>query len=208
MVSRLSRQIEATRHPTRLPSLDWKLADEQESIRRNDRRAIAFVPDRQRRPARVYLYPHSLHNIPQRLKRRPRLLFESFIRGRTRCNNGRLNRNQVLFPVPGPGKKNAVVFRGHRTAYKPWQNPRLFSVRAIHRPSIELKYGDHRIEWAKQVKYLGYVFTPKLGFGAMIKHAKRKIRHRVAIVATCTGRGSCSPERIRQMAKVFSRKES
>ena len=57
-----------------------------------------------------------------------------------------------------------------------------FSARAVQRPEIELTCGEHRIPWEKEVKYLGYVFSPKMGFGAMIIKAKAKIRQRVAMI--------------------------
>ena len=46
--------------------------------------------------------------------------------------------------------------------------PAFFSARAAHSPAIELKCAEHSIAWASQVKYLGYICTPKLGFSAII----------------------------------------
>ncbi|CAF3321965.1 unnamed protein product [Rotaria socialis] len=58
----------------------------------------------------------------------------------------------------------------------------LFSARAIGYPDIALKCGNNKIEWVKEIKYLGYVFTPKLGFSAMIQKTMLKVRQRVAMV--------------------------
>ncbi|CAF4605186.1 unnamed protein product, partial [Rotaria magnacalcarata] len=58
----------------------------------------------------------------------------------------------------------------------------LFSARAIGYPDIALKCGNNKIEWVKEIKYLGYVFTPKLGFSAMIQKTMLKVRQGVAMV--------------------------
>ena len=56
------------------------------------------------------------------------------------------------------------------------------STRAVQRPELEKTCGEQRIQWENEVKYLSYVFSSKMGFGAMIKKAKAKIRQRVAMI--------------------------
>ena len=69
-----------------------------------------------------------------------------------------------------------------------------FSARTVTKPKIELKCGEIEIDWAAKVKYLGYVFTPKLGFGEMIGISKSKIRQRVARIVSFKLNGSTSQQ--------------
>lgn len=47
---------------------------------------------------------------------------------------------------------------------------------------IALKCGNNEIEWVKEIKYLGYAFTSKLGFNAIIKKTMLKVCQRVAMI--------------------------
>jgi hypothetical protein len=67
----------------------------------------------------------------------------------------------------------------------------LWSARAVGPPKFEIAAGDSKKRWVKEFKYLGYWFTPKLGFGTLINKSLLKIRQRMGMInlfrlASCT----------------------
>ena len=70
----------------------------------------------------------------------------------------------------------------------------LWSARAVGAPRFEITAGDHKIPWVSQFKYLGYWFTPKLGFGTLINKTMLKIRKRIGMINSERIHGSSSGE--------------
>jgi len=69
----------------------------------------------------------------------------------------------------------------------------LWSARAIGPPKFDISAGDNKIQWTNQFKYLGYWFTPKLGFGTFISKCMLKIRQRIGMINSIRTYGSTSP---------------
>ncbi|CAF1186080.1 unnamed protein product [Adineta ricciae] len=81
----------------------------------------------------------------------------------------------------------------------------IFSARAVGNPKFNLSCGEHPIIWVKQFKYLGYVVTPKIGFGPLIEKCTLKIRQRVALINSFRlfGRSSSKLRRTLFFAYVY-----
>ena len=58
----------------------------------------------------------------------------------------------------------------------------MWTARAIGNPKFEITAKDKQITWVKNFKYLGYWFTPKLGFGLTIEKCKTKVRQRMGLI--------------------------
>ena len=69
----------------------------------------------------------------------------------------------------------------------------VWSARAIGSPQIEISSDNHKIQWVKEFKYLGYRITPKLGFGVFLKRTMLKARQRVGMINSVRISGSSSP---------------
>ena len=67
-----------------------------------------------------------------------------------------------------------------------------WSARAIGSPQIEISSSNHKIQWIKEFKYLGYRITPKLGFGVLLKRTTLKARQRVWMINSVRISGSSS----------------
>ena len=80
----------------------------------------------------------------------------------------------------------------------------IWSARANNGPRFKIRCGDNKrmgdermtgdieVPWTKELKYLGYVITPKLGFGNMIRKTMLKVRQRVGMVNAFRISGSTS----------------
>ena len=70
----------------------------------------------------------------------------------------------------------------------------LWSARTIRSPQIEISSGNHKVEWVKEFKYLGYWITPKLGFGTLLRRTMLRVRQRVGMISSVRFAGSSSPQ--------------
>jgi hypothetical protein len=68
----------------------------------------------------------------------------------------------------------------------------LWSARAVGPPKFDISAGDNMIQWTDKFKYLGYWFTPKLGFGTLIDKSMLKIRQRIGMINSIRIAGSTS----------------
>ena len=60
----------------------------------------------------------------------------------------------------------------------------LFSARAVGGPKFEVSYahGGEKIRWVSQFKYLGYLISPKMGWGILLKDMMLKVRNRISLI--------------------------
>ena len=58
----------------------------------------------------------------------------------------------------------------------------LWSTRAVGSLPFDIEIGGNQLKWAKEFKYLGYVITPKLGWGQLIHRSMLKIRQRLVLI--------------------------
>ena len=68
----------------------------------------------------------------------------------------------------------------------------IWSARAVGLPKFDISEGDNKIQWTDKFKYLGYWFTPKLGFGTLIDKSMLKIRQRIGMINSIRISGSTS----------------
>ena len=70
----------------------------------------------------------------------------------------------------------------------------VWSDRAVGSADIEIFSADNKIQWVKELKYLGCWITPKLAFGTLIKRAMLKARQTVGIINSVQVAGSSPPQ--------------
>ena len=71
----------------------------------------------------------------------------------------------------------------------------LFSSRAIGRPKFDVRFNSNNeiIHFIPEYKYLGYIISPKLGWGRFISHIKLLVRNRIARINSFKSFGCSSP---------------
>ncbi|CAF3245129.1 unnamed protein product [Rotaria socialis] len=72
----------------------------------------------------------------------------------------------------------------------------MFSARAIGHPKFVINFRQDTmdiIEWTSEYKYLGYIISPKLGWGKFLKYMMTKIRQRISLIKSFKIFGCSSP---------------
>ncbi len=82
----------------------------------------------------------------------------------------------------------------------------MFSARAIGDHKFLIEFSDEnntKINWVKEYKYLGYIISPKLGWGKLLKKKMVKARQRIALITRFKLFGCSSPHLRRALFSSF-----
>lgn len=72
----------------------------------------------------------------------------------------------------------------------------MFSARAIGHPPFDINFeGSNQVKlsWKSDYKYLGYIISPKIGWGKLLRQTELKVRKRIALIRSFKLFGCSSP---------------